>query len=252
MRRILVSFMFYVSMMVVAEAAIRSDVAVITASEDLQYSTQEIAKDYLLNYIYPTKTSFHKEAYSNLLTLDSKIKAIITNTNDQKTKGILSYFATQKADIVDILKGKVVSDSIEPIVGISEIFVEGSQSIMTRHQYKFSEEERMLMLTKEMRTLLGAMIKYYAALRINPKDIGYRKGMKKSMHAFEKDLSVINHYVYGTQINTTKEYLKRSWTVLSAYLQKIDTVKSPALLSIVSKNMQKMLNDLSTYHSKNQ
>jgi len=252
MRRILVSFIIYVSMTVFLEAAIRNDVAVITASEDLQYSTQEIAKDYLLNYLYPSKISFHKEAYTNLLTLDNKIKTIITNTNDKKTKGILSYFATQKADIVAILKKKVSSDRVESIVDISEIFVEGSQSIMKRHHYEFSKEERMLMLTKEMRTLLGAMIKYYAAIRVNPKDIGYRKGMKKSIHAFEKDLSVINHYAYGIQINTTKEYLQRSWTVLSSYLQKVDTVKSPALLSIVSKNMQKMLNDLSTYHSKNQ
>jgi len=252
MKHILTYFLILMGMTLYLEAAVRSDVVVIEASEGVQNSTQEIAKDYLLHYIYPEKRAFKKNLYENLIKLDSNIKSIATNTKDKKTKGILSYFATQKAEIMALLKKKSTLDEAESMVGFSEIFSEGSKSIMKHHIYDFSKEENMLMLTKEMRTLLGSIVKYYIAIEINPKDKAYRKKLQHAMDQFEKNLKQINDYVYNDQIKDTKRYLNRSWSVMQTYLQRVDEIKAPALLSLSSKNMQSALETLSIYHSKNQ
>ncbi len=252
MKHILTYLILWIGIAVWLEAAVRSDVVVLEASEGVQYSTQEIAKDYLLSYVYPQKRSFRKRVYNNLKVLDNNIKAIATHTKDKKTKGILSYFATQKAQIIELLNDKSTSDGIESMVGFSEIFVEGSKSISKHHSYSFSKEEKMLMLTREMSTLLGNIAKYYVAIGINVKDLSYRRNMKKMVKIFQEDLKKLNQYSYGDELRETKIYLNRSWYAMQAYLNKVDSVKAPALLSISSRNIQITLEKLSIYHSKNQ
>jgi len=251
--RVVSAYLFLmISFLSWTEAAVRSDVVVIEASEGLQHSTEEIAKNYLLHYIYPKKRAFRKNFYHNLKVLDNNIKLIATNTKDKKTKGILSYFATQKAQVVALLNQKASIEEVESIVGFSEIFSEGSNSIMRHHIYAFSAEEKMLILTKEMTTLLGSIVKYYVAIEVSPKDKAYRKRMQQAMMLFEKNLRQVNQYTYSKEREETKAYLNRSWHVMQFYLKRVDQVKAPALLSISSKNMQEALQSLSVYHSKNQ
>jgi len=252
MKHILTYLLLWIGIAVWLEAAVRSDVVVIEASEGVQYSTQKIAKDYLLSYVYPEKRSFRKRVYNNLIVLDKNIKAIATHTKDKKTKGILSYFATEKAQIIELLNEKSTSEGAESMVGFSEIFVEGSKSISKHHSYNFSKEEKMLMLTREMSTLLENITKYYVAIGINVKDLSYRKNMKKMVSFFQEGLKNLNQYSYSDELKETKVYLNRSWRVMQAYLNKVDSLKAPALLSISSKNIQMTLEKFSIYHSKNQ
>jgi len=233
------------------EAAIRSDVSVIEASEGVQYSVQEIAKDYLLGHLYPQNRSLQKRIQNNLEVLDESIQQIATNTKDKKTKGILSYFITQKSQIIELLKQKDDNESIETMVEISEIFSEGSKSIAKQHTYSFTKEEKMLMLTKEMMTLIGSIIKYSIAIDIDPHNKENKKSIKRAMERFVQDLEHLNQYTYGVEMIKKKESLNRSWRTVYIYLNKKDPLKIPALLSISSKNIQKVLEVLSVYHSKN-
>ncbi len=251
-KSILISFIYMLSLFLPLEAAVRNDVVVIEASEGVQNSTQEIAKDYLLHYIYPKKRSYSRRLLINLKKLDENIKLIAINTKAKKTKGILSYFATQKVQVLTLIKEKPNIDTVESMIGFSEIFSEGAKSIMHHHIYTFSDEETMLMLTKEMSTLLGSMVKYYAAIEIIPKNKVYRKKIENAMKKFEKDLQRINQYRYSKKMRIIQKSLNKSWYVMKNYLTRVDEVKVPALLSLASERMQSTLEIFSIYHSKNQ
>jgi len=252
MRAVSAYLFLMVSFLSWTEAAVRSDVVVIEASEGVQYSVQEIAKDYLLGYIYPQKESIKTKIYQNIEVLDQNIKKIATNTKDKKTKGILSYFATQRSQIMELLNQKYNNESVETMVSFSEIFSEGSRSISNQHSYLFSEEEKMLMLTKEMMTLVGAIVKYCIAIEIDPENRSNRSNMEIAISTFREDLKQINRYSYSDEVMREKKSLNRSWGVMNVYVNKIDTLKVPALLSISSRNIQKALQSLSVHHSKSQ
>jgi hypothetical protein len=249
-KNILIHLLSWIGLTLGINAAIRSDVVVIEASEGVQYSVQEIAKDYLLGYIYPAKYSLKKNIYTNIKILDANIKKIATNTQDKKSKGILSYFSTQKAQVTEFLDKKQNRESVETMVGFSELFTEGSKSIAKQHHYSFENEEKMLMLTKEMTTLVGGIVKYYIAIEINPDDKSNKRSIEKFIRAFNRDLKRVNQYTYSSDVKAYRASLNRLWRVMTTYLSQADNVKVPALLSILSKDIQKSLDKLSVYHSK--
>jgi hypothetical protein len=234
------------------EAAIRSDVVVIEASEGIRYSTQAISKKYLLSYLYPNNMSFRKDIEKDMEMLDENIKKISINTNSKKTKGILSYFATKRMQIVELMQEKADMDTVESMMEISEIFTEGSKSIASKHKYQFSKEEEMIMLTREMSIWLGEIAKYYMAININPKDQASRNSLDDAVKMFEKFLKKINSYAYDKEISNVKKHLNDAWRVMGRYLKKIDTLQAPSLLSIASSDLQNTLTKLTIYHSKNQ
>ena len=159
----------------VLSAATRNDVLVLEAAEALQENTQSIAREYLLSDRYRENQAYKKALGETLNALSDNIQKISINTDDAKTKGLLSYFATKKAEILEMLNKKADKQAADEIVSISEIFAEGSKSIAKQHAYVFSKEEKMQMLGIKMQTELNEILKYHLAIESNNKDANYKK-----------------------------------------------------------------------------
>ena len=233
-------------------AAVRNDVVVLEASEGLRYSTQEISREYLISYLYPYHESSRRDIKSYLKILDDNVRKIATNTNDKKTKDLLSYFATKRVQATDILGQKMSMDAAESMVEIGEIFTEGSMSIAKQHMYPLSLDEQMLMSTREMTIQLSSMVKYYILYTLNPKDKKSIDSLDDAINSFEDRLKDIKRYDYGLKTTKTKDEMIGAWKSMRQYLTNIDKLKVPALLSISSKDIQNLLATLGIYHSKNQ
>ena len=235
-----------------AVAAVRNDVVVLEASEGLRYSTQEISREYLISYLYPYHMSSRDNIKSYLKILDENVRKIATNTNDKKTKDLLSYFATKRVQATDILSQKISLDSVEAMVEIGEIFTEGSKSIAKQHIYPLSLDEEMLMSTRTMTIELSSIVKYYILYTINPKDKKSISSLNSNIKSFEDGLKNIKRYNYDFKTTQVKEEMLDAWGSMREYLVNIDKLKVPVLLSISSKDIQNLLTTLGIYHSKNQ
>ncbi len=252
MKKISLSFLFIMAIAIGAKAATRSDVVVLESTDRIQYRVQEATQNYLLYYLYPQKPSYLKRASQNIRQLNKEIKIIETNTKNPKTKGILSFFATQGVEVLSALDVKPDQDTAEALLEISEIFAEGARSIAKQHSYPFSDEEKMFSLTREMRVLLGEMVKYYTALKITPKDTSYFLKFQKAQSRFEHHWKIIKRYQYSeAKEKKEKEILGRAWVVIRHYLSRKSTTV-PALLTIVSEDIGSQLEHLGAYHSRNQ
>ena len=252
MKKIFPLLLFIMIVSIDARAATRSDVVVLESTDRIQYRAQEAAQNYLLYYLYPQKPSYQERADQNIRQLNDDIKIIETNTKNQKTKGILSFFATQGVEVLSILDMKPDQDATETLLETSEIFAEGARSIAKQHSYSFSDEEKMFSLTREMRVLLGEIVKYYTALKINPRDKSYFLKFQKAQLRFEHHWSIVKRYQYSeAKERKEKEILERAWGMMQYYLGKKNPIV-PALLTMVSEDMGSQLERLGTYHSRNQ
>jgi len=235
-----------------AAAATRNDVLVLESSEALQTNTQSLAIVYLLAERYPDNGHYKELLDATVALLNENIQKISLNTNDAKTKGLLSYFATKKTEIVEMLSRKPGTASSDEIVSISEIFTEGSKSIAKQHTYPFSFEEKMQMLAIEMQTKLNEILKYHLAMEANTKDTTYQEKRKKAITAFDKEMNQLEHYPYRGEMKETLVSLKHAWQTLKHVIEKKHALRLPALLTITGNNMQKELVELSVYHAQKQ
>jgi len=233
-------------------AATRNDVLVLEASESLKTTTQDIAHKFLLSMRYPYSYKYNDILKKDIDALSNDVQQIATNTNDEKAKGLLMYFATKKAEILQMLNSKKDKKSADEIVMISELFNEGAKSIDKLHAYKFSNEEKMQMLTNTMKTVLNEILKYDLAIKEGNDASTYRNKLKQSIATFDKDMQKISQYPYPEKIMYgALDKLKTSWSVVKNYIE-AKKIILPALLSVAGEQMQQQLTALSIYHSKKQ
>lgn len=252
MRKTALFFLILLGASVFAKAATRSDIVVLEATDQIQYRAQEAAQNYLLYYLYPHKESYRKRSKENIRLLGGEIKAVSTNTKKKKTKGILSYFATQEAEALTMLREEPSRESADTLLETSEIFAEGARSIARQHDYPFSDEEKMLSLTREMRVRLEEMVKYYTATKINPKDSSYAAKFKKAESRFMHGWKILQRYQYrDSKEKEEKRALQRAWGMMQHYLEK-EKLFVPAALTLVTESMGQRLERLGAYHSRNQ
>ena len=169
-------------------ASILSSVTIREASSTLQKSTQELASSYLLSILYPHKKSLKRTIYAQLKVVSSSMKEIAENTDSKKTQAMLSYFAIKKAEIINLLKQAPSLETTDDIVTLSEVFTEGSLSILHHNNDLFSKKNPLLLELKQMKILLTNITKYYTAIKINPKNLEYQRKMKKSIQIFDDKL----------------------------------------------------------------
>ncbi|WP_456430812.1 hypothetical protein [Nitratifractor sp.] len=230
--------------------AVRNDVVVIEASEGIQNAVEHLTTDYLLYYLYPAKPSLRKEALKSVEFLDQNIKKIVINSNDARTKGILRYFATQRARILEILQAPPNLQNIGDLIDISRVFIEGARSIAAHHSYPFSDEEKMLMKTRSMATLSRSVLKYYLATKILPDDKENLKYFRRTLKEFDQDLADLQKYPYEGEAFTQRKALVRSWEAETWYMNHLPGEGAPILLSLGDEKIAGLLLELSIYHSK--
>jgi ERCC4-related helicase len=236
----------------VSEAATRGDVKVIESSEDIRYLSQKMVKDYLFLYNNPQKREVRNMLSSSLVKLSDDLRVIVMTTKDSDTKDILEFLAYSKDQIKELFEQKADKEKAALMLDYSETLLEGADSIAIAHNYDFSEEEKMLMVTKEIEYLLERITKYYMAFNVGFNTHTNKKQMEEAIEKLEENLEKINLYSYPYEMQKEQENLSRFWKTNKGFFQKTETLFIPNLLLASMDHLEELVAKIALYHSKNQ
>jgi len=232
--------------------ATRGDIKVIEASEDIRYLSQKIVKDYIFFYKNQSKTMVKKNLDQALFDLSEDLRIIATTTKDSDTKDILEFLAYSKDQIDEIFLGKPNKEKVALMLDYSETLLEGANSIATSHRYDFSQEEEMIMVTKEMEYLLERITKYYMALHVGFNSPTNKDQMQESIAQFENNMKQINRYQYPSEFYDIQESINQSWRINKTFFDKSESLFIPKLMFTSVNYMEDLVLKIALYHAKNQ
>jgi len=233
-------------------ASSRSDVKIIEATENIRYLGQKISKDYLYLYNNPKKIELKEVLKKDISMLELAISDISMSTINTDSKNILDFLTYNKNEIEDLLTKEVSRETSILILDYSESFLEGANSIASVHIYAFSDEEKMLMLMKELEYLLERVSKYYIASNLNLDKINNFDHMIKAILRIDAILKEINLYKYPSKLEKERLEMNLIWKTHREFLYKSDKLFLPNLLEASSKNLEKIVQSIALYHKKNQ
>ncbi len=234
------------------KTATRGDVRIIEASENIRFLSQKIVKDYLFLYKNPQKAEVKKELHDALDALSDDLRIIATTTKDTDTKDILEFLAYSKDQIEEIFNEKLDQEKAALMLDYSETLLEGADSIANTHKYDFSEEEKMLMVTKEMEYLLERITKYYMALHVGFDNDVNKEQMQEAISKFEENIQKINLYQYPVGTQNIQVKMDESWKSNKIFFDKAETLFIPKLMFISVEYLENIVTQLALYHNKNQ
>jgi len=235
-----------------SQASTRSDVKIIEASEDIRYLSQKIAKEYLYLYYNPNKINLRDKIRENMQNLRRSIQEISINTQNNQSKDILNFLTYTNEEIQILLNKRASKDKSILILDYSETFVEAANSIQFLHQYKFSNEEKMLMHLKELEYLLERVNKYYIASILNLNKISNKQHMKSALKKVENILKTIKEYPYPKKIKKERSKIVNYWKSNKEFLNISKELSVPNLLLLFTKNFEDSIKKLELYHKQNQ
>jgi len=249
-----IAFILFIILGVISnsEASTRSDVKIIEASEDIRYLSQKIAKEYLYLYYNPNKINLRDKITNNMKKLKKSIEEISINTQNNQSKNILNFLTYSNEEIQILLNQKVSQDKSILMLDYSETFVEAANSIQFLHQYKFSNEEKMLMYLKELEYLLERVNKYYIASILNLNKISNKQHMNNALRKVEDIFKAIKEYPYPKEIKEERSKIVNYWKNNKKFLNISKDLSVPNLLLLFSKNFEDSIKKLELYHKQNQ
>ena len=233
-------------------SATRGDIKVIEASENIRYLSQKMVKDYLFFYKNQDKLGVKRGLNRALDKLTDDFRIIATTTKDTDTKDILEFLAYSKDQIEQIFNEKVDKEKVALMLDYSETLLEGADSIANAHKYNFSDEEKMLMVTKKMEYLLERITKYYMAIHVGFNSATNKEQMQESITKLEKNIIQINNYKYPAEFQKTQSKMNESWKANKSFFDQSETLFIPKLMFTSVDYMEDVVVQIALHHSKNQ
>lgn len=233
-------------------AATRGDIKVIEASENIRYLSQKMVKDYLFFYKNQDKVEVKRGLNSALDKLTDDFRIIATTTKDGDTKDILEFLAYSKDQIEQIFKEKADKERVALMLDYSETLLEGADSIANTHKYDFSDEEKMLMVTKEMEYLLERVTKYYMAIHVGFNNTTNKEQMQEAINKLEENIAEINSYTYPAEFQEAQLKMNESWKANKSFFDQSETLFIPKLMFTSVDYMKDVVVQIALHHSKNQ
>ena len=232
--------------------ATRGDIKVIEASENIRYLSQKMVKEYLFFYNNQDKMEVKRGLDRALDKLNDNFRIIATTTKDTDTKDILEFLAYSKDQIEQIFNEKADKERAALMLDYSETLLEGADSIANAHKYDFSDEEKMLMVTKEMEYLLERVTKYYMAIHVGFNSSTNKEQMQEAMRKLEENIAQINSYTYPAEIQKLQLEMNESWKANKSFFEQSETLFIPKLMFTSVDYMEDVVIQIALHHSKNQ
>jgi hypothetical protein len=233
-------------------ASIRNQILLMEASETIRLESQKIVKNYLYYYLNPKKRHYKALVYKGLEDLDKQFRLIAKSTKDADSKDVLAFLDYSKEKMQEVLDNPLDKDNPALMLDYSEILLEGAESISKSIDYTPSEEEKMLMHTKDISFLIERMTKFYMAIIEGGDVVNYAEMLGDSIEKMDKDLALLDAYPYGSENLQTLRTLKTNWGVLKRFYLDYKTLKIPSIVLLSSLEVERNAHALELYHSKNQ
>ena len=260
MKKILYILLMFYGVNIVADADIstatkrqvtRGNVQIIEATENIRYVSQKLSKEYLFFFLNPENEKIQKDLYSSLDILSKNLRAISVVSKDQDTQDILEFLAYSKEEISNILGNKPTKDKALLMLDYSETLLEGADSIAKTYAYKFSNEEKMLVLSKNIKFLIERISKYYIALHLGYDIENNRDKMKQAILSLKDGFINFDNYFYPEKLQPTERLLSNLLISDIWIVNKNKEYFIPSLLLDSVSFFEDKMDILALYHSKN-
>lgn len=252
MKKIFYIFLLLSGVTLFSEAATRGDVKIIEASENIRYLSQKMVKEYLFLYHNPQRTEVQSRLDIALEKISDDFRIIATTTKDTDTKNVLDFLMYSKNEIEQMFDEKPDQHKSSMMLEYSETFLEGADSIAGAHMYDFSEEEKMLMVTKKMEYLLERMTKYYMAFGVGFNTANNKEIMEETIKNFEENLEKINLYAYPDELENVQANINEFWEKSRIFFKKPEELFIPHLMLASVGYIEDDIAKIALHHSKNQ
>jgi len=234
-------------------ASSRGDVKILEATENIQYLSQKITKDYFFFYRNPKDLFLQKQLNQNLKKIQYSIDEIkgISNTQNNNNNNLLEYLSYKAKKIKEIINQKKNLSNAIHVLDYTEVILEGAQSIAKKHTYEFSEDEKMLMTSKEIQYLLERSVKYYIAMQIGLNSSSSLEKLEYAIIDIDKHLTNIESYHYPYIFKLKLNKVKGAWQTNRDFLTKANETSIPYLLLNSTQYIENLLQEIEEYHKKN-
>jgi hypothetical protein len=234
-----------------AQAATRSDINILEASENIKYIAQELAGEYAYYYTHPIKREYAQKAQANIHAIEGNIRTIARTTKDDKIRQMLSFFSYEKEQLKIPIRRKPDRQSVASVLDSSDAFAEGASKIVAWVQYRSTFEEKMFITCKSINYLLKKISKYYIVLGSDIDKVSIAENMNVAIKTLENEMKKIQEYAYPKQYDPEKKQLEILWEFGKKYYQNPEGSKIPGVLLIAQSGIEGIVNNLAIYHSKN-
>lgn len=252
MNRLFRILFLFLSLGFFALGATRGNVKIIEASENIRYLSQKIVKDYLVYYKYPQRVEIKAKLAQELEELGENFRVIAVTSKDTDTKDVLEFLAYNKEQMEEIFIQESDFETASLIIDYSETLLEGVDSIAEGYKYSFSEEEKMLMATKQIGYLLERISKYYMVLHTGFNNSVNTELIAEAMIELEKNLELLKNYPYPYALGLERIKINNYWQESKKIIDKSETLFIPILLFSSIEYLETLVEKIALYHSKNQ
>jgi len=250
MKKFIAGCLAVVGMLLPLSAETRTDVHIIEATENIRFLSQEIAKDYLYLYANPQKREILRSLHSDLKALVKNIRTIAIYTESEETKNMLEFLVYSKNQIDTIITGKPSKEKAALMLDYSETLLEGANSIAHEYTYNYSENEKMLIKSKQIEFLVERGIKYYMALGVGLDNEINRRQIVEVVKELESHLKEIENYPYPLLLSPIKERLSDAWGVTKSLIDRRNKLFVSNLIVLAGKETESVVEQFVLYHRK--
>jgi len=231
--------------------ASRGDVNVLEATESIRYLSQKMAREYLYVYLNPDNRFAHQNLQHTIESLGKNIRTVSAASSDEETVTMIEFIAYTKEQIIEIIEQKPSKENATLMLDYSETLLEGTDAIARAHLYNFSNEEKMLVTSKNLQYLLERLLKYYLALYIGDTSQNTKKQLEDALLKFTAEKKRIDAYRYPKKLSDVVKKIDEVWNRTGPYIVKAkEYYFIPDIVSDAVSYMEKHIDSLVLYHSK--
>ncbi len=192
---------------------------VIDSTQNIEYLSQKIAKDYLFLLKDPKKEFLKDELKESILNIEKSFRFIAKNSKNSDAKDILNFLSYSKDQIRDILSKEISKENALVILDSTESLYEGAKSILKIYNYNFWSD-------LDVKISMMRILKLYMALHLNINADTNKEIMESEIEQLQKRLEL------------SSMELNRSWQALKEYLNVEKEYFIPNIVYILTKYIE--------------
>ncbi len=246
---ILVTFLLALALMTgpTAQAAGSDPLKAIIAAEEIEITSQALAKDYFYIHQHIREEQARKDLGKNLQKLESAIALLEKQTGDDQ-QAVIEYLRFALDEIRSILSEKYSKENGALILDYSETLLEGSETLLKSVETRDTKKQAMVTTLEHMDFLLERLSKYYIAFRAGFRDHTAVQQARKAVADFDARIGKIKAYHYPPTQQTAQRKLLKYWPIARKFYLGLEKNDLPLIVFVSTDYLDKAIATLLDYH----
>ena len=227
-----------------------SNLEVLEAAEELSYISQSLIKDYfyvsqgLMPSIAGTQLKSHLSDIDKHLLMIERVKK-------PALKDLTEFLKVTRDELKELIQLPFTRDNALLCIDMSEVLLEGSESVAKYVKGKTSVVEYKMLDTIEMqRFYLERMAKLYITSVTGMGDFNTFEQMKLSAEAYDRGLKQLESHQYPSKLRQKIVKLRKRWDTSKPKYLNVKKGDLPKTIFISTESMQRTHKSLIKYHKK--